>query len=124
MNRPTRFYLALHATLAAAMVGAMALHLAPVPAHWPALAQRPVWTVWVLIGLWLALSAAGVALRPLPLWRVAMGAAGAALLALGLGGLVLFLVLTLLAAGASYHFFEFPMRRWIRALGQPARGIR
>ena len=89
MNRPTRFYLALHATLAAALVGAMALHLGPIPAHWPALAQRPVWTVWVLIGLWLALSAAGVALRPLPLWRVAMGAAGAALLALGLGGLVL-----------------------------------
>ena len=86
MNRPTRFYLALHATLAAALVGAMALHLGPIPAHWPALAQRPVWTVWVLIGLWLALSAAGVALRPLPLWRVAMGAAGAALLALGLGG--------------------------------------
>lgn len=86
MNRPTRFYLALHATLAAALVGAMALHLGPIPAHWPALAQRPVWTVWVLIGLWLALSAAGVALRPLGLWRVAMGAAGAALLALGLGG--------------------------------------
>ena len=89
MNRPTRFYLALHATLAAALAGAMALHLAPIPPHWPALAQRPTWTVWVLIGLWLALSAAGVALRPLPLWRVAMGAAGAALLALGLGGLAL-----------------------------------
>ncbi|AYM97355.1 hypothetical protein EAG14_16280 [Acidovorax sp. 1608163] len=86
MNRPTRFYLALHATLAAALVGAMALHLGPIPAHWPALAQRPVWTVWVLIGLWLALSAAGVALRPLGLWRVAMGVATAALLALGLGG--------------------------------------
>lgn len=86
MNRPTRFYLALHATLAAALVGAMALHLGPIPAHWPALAQRPVWTVWVLIGLWLALSAAGVALRPLGLWRVAMGVAAAALLALGLGG--------------------------------------
>ena len=89
MNRPTRFYLALHATLAAALAGAMALHLGPIPAHWPALAQRPVWTVWVLIGLWLALSAAGVALRPLPLWRVALGAAGAALLALALGGLAL-----------------------------------
>ena len=47
-----------------------------------------------------------------------------AVLAKGVGGLVLFLVLTLLAAGASYRFFEFPMRRWIRALGQPARGIR
>lgn len=45
-------------------------------------------------------------------------------LAKGVGGLVLFLVLTLLAAGASYRFFEFPMRRWIRALGQPARGPR
>ncbi len=89
MNRPARFYLALHATLAAALAGAMALHLAPIPPHWPALAQRPTWTVWVLIGLWLALSAASVALRPLPLWRVAMGAAGAALLALGLGGLAL-----------------------------------
>jgi hypothetical protein len=86
MNRPTRFYLALHATVAAAIVGAMALHLGPIPAHWPALAQRPVWTVWVLIGLWLVLSAAGVALRPLALWRVAWGAAAAALLALGLGG--------------------------------------
>lgn len=86
MNRPTRFYLALHATLAAALVGVMALHLGPIPAHWPALAQRPVWAVWVLIGLWLALSAAGVALRPLGLWRVALGVAAAALLALGLGG--------------------------------------
>lgn len=89
MNRPTRFYLALHATLTAALVGAMALHLMPVPPHWPALAQRPTWTVWVLVAMWLALSAAGVTLRPLRLWRVAMGIAGAALLALGLGGLVL-----------------------------------
>ncbi len=86
MNRPTRFYLALHATVAAAIVGATALHLGPIPAHWPALAQRPIWTVWVLIGLWLALSTAGVALRPLALWRVALGAAAVALLTLGLGG--------------------------------------
>ncbi|PIF29244.1 hypothetical protein CLU88_4167 [Acidovorax sp. 56] len=86
MNRPTRFYLALHATLAAALVGAMALHLGPILAHWPALAQRPVWTVWVLLGLWLALSAAAVTLRPRVQWRVALGVAAAALLALGLGG--------------------------------------
>jgi hypothetical protein len=45
-----------------------------------------VWTVWVLIGLWLALSAAAVALRALAQWRVALGVAAAALLALGLGG--------------------------------------
>eukprot|EP01034_Spumella_vulgaris_P026055 gene26055-32584_t len=68
MNRPTRFYLALHATLAVALAGAMALHLAPIPPHWPALAQRPTWTVWVLIGLWLALSATGV-----PRFEVSVG---------------------------------------------------
>ncbi len=38
-------------------------------------------------------------------------------LAKGLAGLVLFLALTTLAAGASYRFYEFPMRRRIRALG-------
>jgi len=42
-------------------------------------------------------------------------------LATGVGGLALFLALTLLAAGASYRFFEFPMRLRIRALGQRTR---
>lgn len=38
-------------------------------------------------------------------------------LAQGVGGLALFLALTILAASASYLCFEFPMRRRIRALG-------
>lgn len=38
-------------------------------------------------------------------------------LAKGAGGLALFLALTLLAASASYRFYEFPMRLRIRALG-------
>lgn len=37
-------------------------------------------------------------------------------LARGVGGLVLFLTATTLAAGATYRFYEFPMRRRIRAL--------
>ncbi|RZA21414.1 MAG: acyltransferase [Lysobacteraceae bacterium] len=36
-------------------------------------------------------------------------------LAKGLGGLVLFLALTVLAAGASYRFYEYPLRTRIRA---------
>lgn len=89
MNRTTRFYLALHATQALALAAAMGLHLAPIPAHWAPLAQRPVWTVWALVCLWLFLSAAAVALQPLTLWRAALRAAGALLLALGLAGLAL-----------------------------------
>lgn len=67
----------------------MALHLAPTPAHWAALAQRPVWTVWALIGFWLVVSALAAALQPIALWRMALWAAGAMLLALGLAALPL-----------------------------------
>ncbi|MFZ3119525.1 MAG: hypothetical protein WA159_14550, partial [Variovorax sp.] len=60
-----RFFLALHATTPAALMVAVLAHLFP-PAGLAPLAQRPVWTVWVLIGAWLLLSAlAAWALRTL-----------------------------------------------------------
>lgn len=55
---------------------------------------------------------------PILLWQVQAG------LAQGLGGLVLFLALTLLAAGITYRWYEFPTRSRIRALDQPPAGER
>ncbi|WP_338797809.1 hypothetical protein [Acidovorax sp. DW039] len=89
VKRSIRFYLALHAFVPLALAASMALHLAPTPAHWAALAQRPVWTVWALIGFWLVVSALAAALQPVALWRMALWAAGAMLLALGLAALPL-----------------------------------
>ena len=84
-----RFFLALHATVPAALAVAVLVHLWN-PSGLPPLAQRPVWTVWVLLGVWLLWSAlAAWALRPLALWRVALGGAGVLLTAAGLAGLVL-----------------------------------
>ena len=81
-----RFFLALHATLPAALVVAVLVHLFP-PSGLAPLAQRPVWTVWALIGAWLMLSAlAAGALRALALWRVSLGGAGALLAAAGVLG--------------------------------------
>lgn len=81
-----RFFLALHATLPAALMVAVLAHLFP-PAGLAPLAQRPVWTVWALIGAWLLLSAlAAWALRTLALWRVSLGGAGALLAAAGVLG--------------------------------------
>ena len=37
-------------------------------------------------------------------------------LAKGVGGLALYLAATVLAASATYGFYEFPTRRWLRAL--------
>jgi peptidoglycan/LPS O-acetylase OafA/YrhL len=37
-------------------------------------------------------------------------------LAKGAGGLALYLAATVLAASATYHFYEFPTRRWLRTL--------
>lgn len=84
-----RFFLALHATVPAALIVAVLVHLWGPPGL-PSLAQRPVWAVWVLIGVWLLMSAlAAWALRTLALWRVALGGAGALLAAAGVVGLVL-----------------------------------
>ena len=81
-----RFFLALHATLPAALVVAVLAHLFP-PAGLAPLAQRPVWTVWALIGAWLLLSTlVAWALRTLALWRVSLGGAGALLAAAGVLG--------------------------------------
>ncbi|MBV7544422.1 hypothetical protein [Acidovorax sp. sic0104] len=84
-----RFFLALHATTPAALVVAVFVHLWG-PSGLPSLAQRPVWATWVLIGVWLLMSAlAAAALRTLALWRVALGGAGAMLVMAGLAGWVL-----------------------------------
>jgi hypothetical protein len=81
-----RFFLALHATLPAALLVAVLAHLFP-PAGLAPLAQRPVWTVWALIGAWLLLSAlAAWALRTFALWRVSLGGAGTLLAVAGLLG--------------------------------------
>ncbi len=84
-----RFYLALHATMPAALAVLVLVHLWGPPGLAP-LAQRPVWTVWVLIGVWLLSSAlAAWALRTLALWRVALGSTSALLAVAGLAGLAL-----------------------------------
>lgn len=84
-----RFFLALHATTPAALIVAVFVHLWG-PSDLPSLAQRPVWAVWVLIGVWLLLSTlAAWALRTLALWRVSLGGAGVLLAVTGAVGLVL-----------------------------------
>lgn len=81
-----RFFLALHATMPAALAVAVLAHLYP-PAGLTPLAQRPLWTVWALIGAWLLLSAlVAWALRTLALWRVSLGGAGALLALAGVFG--------------------------------------
>jgi hypothetical protein len=83
-----RFFLALHATAPAALILSLLVHLRPPPGLAP-LAQRPVWTVWVLIGAWLLLATlAARALRTLALWRVSLGGAGALLMVAGAVGQV------------------------------------
>ena len=78
-----RLYVALHAMAPAALVVAVLVHFWG-PAWLPMLAQRPVWTVWVLLGLWLLMSAlAAAALRSLAVWRMALGSTGALLLSAG-----------------------------------------
>lgn len=78
-----RFFLALHATAPAALILSLLVHLRPPPGLAP-LAQRPLWTVWALIGAWLLLSAlAAWALRTLALWRVSLGGAGVLLVVVG-----------------------------------------
>ena len=84
-----RCFLALHATVPAAVLVAVLVHLWP-PAGLPPLAQRPVWAVWTLIGTWLIASLlAACALRHLALWRVSLGSAGGLLVLAGAAGLVL-----------------------------------
>lgn len=83
-----RFFLALHATAPAALIVSLLVHLRPPPGLAP-LAQRPLWTVWALIGAWLLLSTlAAWALRTLALWRVSLGGAGALLMVAGAVGQV------------------------------------
>lgn len=71
MSPGVRFLLSLFATLPAALVATMALHLAPPPGL-PSLSQRPVWTTWALLGLWLLMAAALTwgARRAGHLWRL------------------------------------------------------
>lgn len=84
-----RWFLALHATVPAAVLVAVIVHLWP-PAGLPPLAQRPVWAVWALIATWLLASLlAAWALRHLALWRVSLGCAGLLLVLAGAAGLAL-----------------------------------
>ncbi len=106
-----RCFLALHATVPAAMLVAVLVHLWP-PAGLAPLAQRPVWAVWTLIGTWLAISLlAAWALRHIALWRVSLGAAGVLLALAGAAGLVL---------GAP---LQWPMLASLLALGAVLAGL-
>ncbi|AVS89574.1 hypothetical protein C8238_16160 [Paracidovorax avenae] len=82
-----RFYVALHAALPAALVGAVLLHWFP-PAGLEPLARRPAWTAWAAIGLWLLASAllGALAQHATPLWRVALCSVAALLLLAGVSG--------------------------------------
>ena len=80
-----RLLIALHATLPAAVVAAMLLHVWP-PAGLPPLADRPGWAMWALIGLWSLFSLVVLPLRGARLWRVALTAAGALLAVAGVSG--------------------------------------
>lgn len=83
-----RFFVALHATVPAALLLAVLLHQWA-PDWMPSLSQRPVWAVWALIGAWLLMSAAAAWLqRALALWRVGLGGTGVLLVAAGAVGLV------------------------------------
>jgi hypothetical protein len=106
-----RCFLALHATVPAAMLVAVLVHLWP-PAGLAPLAQRPVWAVWALIGTWLITSLlAAWALRHIALWRVSLGAAGVLLALAGAAGLVL---------GAP---LQWPMLASLVALGAVLAGL-
>ncbi len=106
-----RCFLALHATVPAAVLVAVLVHLWP-PAGLPPLAQRPVWAVWTLIATWLAASLlAAWALRHLALWRVSLCAAGVLLGLAGAAGLVL---------GAP---LQWPMLASLVALGAVLAGL-
>lgn len=106
-----RCFLALHATVPAAVLVAVLVHLWP-PAGLPPLAQRPVWAVWTLIATWLLASLlAAWALRHLALWRVSLGAAGVLLGLAGAAGLVL---------GAP---LQWPMMAGLAALGSVLAGL-
>lgn len=106
-----RCFLALHATVPAAMLVAVLVHLWP-PAGLPPLSQRPVWAVWTLIGTWFAASLlAAWALRHIALWRVSLGAAGVLLALAGAAGLVL---------GAP---LQWPMLASLVALGLVLAGL-
>lgn len=130
-----RALLGLFAALPAALVAASLLQLAPPPGL-PALAQRPLWTAWALIGGWLALAAtlAGVR-RAVTLWRAALGTL-AALLLLGAAGSLLgrlplggpMAVSLALLAAATLALAGFIDERRVRAerpaAGPDARGAR
>jgi hypothetical protein len=106
-----RWFLALHATVPAAVLVAVLVHLWP-PAGLPPLAQRPVWAVWTLIGTWLLASLlAAWALRHLALWRGSLCAAGALLGLAGAAGRVL---------GAP---LQWPMLTSLVALGVVLAGL-
>lgn len=83
-----RLLIALHATLPAALVAAVLLHVWP-PAGLPPLADRPAWAMWALIGLWLSFSAVVLPLRGARLWRVPLAATGALLAVACVSGIVL-----------------------------------
>ncbi|ABM34462.1 hypothetical protein QRO11_04685 [Paracidovorax citrulli] len=82
-----RFYLALHATVPAALAAALLLHLLP-PAGLEPLAHRPPWADWTLIGGWILASAllAALARGTARLWRTALAAAGLLLAIAGATG--------------------------------------
>ncbi len=106
-----RWFVALHATMPAALLVAVLVHLWP-PSGLPPLAQRPVWTVWTLIATWLLASLlAAWALRHLALWRVSLGSAC--------------LLLVLAGAAGPVHAapLQWPMLTSLVALGVALAGL-
>ena len=84
-----RFLLALHVTLPAALLAITLVQLFP-PPQLSAPAQRPVWAVLGLLGLWLALSLLAALLRRrLRLWRFTLAATAVLMLAAAGAGLAL-----------------------------------
>jgi len=88
MSLGTRILLSLFAMLPASLVATMALHLAPPPGL-PPLSQRPVWTTWALLGLWLLMAAAltWMARREAILWRLSLAVLAMLLIATAAHGL-------------------------------------
>lgn len=88
MSLGTRILLSLFAMLPAALVATMALHVAPPPGL-PPLSQRPVWTTWALLGLWLLMAAALTwgARRAVLLWRLSLAVLAVLLIGTAVHGL-------------------------------------
>lgn len=85
-----RFFLGLHAMVPAALLAISLAQLFP-PARWGALAQRPSWTLWGAVVLWLVFGLLPALLlrRPLMLWRTALVSTALLLMATASAGIAL-----------------------------------